>query len=89
MPVCVCVSVCGLAFHNLRPYDPPHHHQPRHDTTARQKYYGIPNTRDGNTAGEKILGAAAALAVASGSAQADGTCRVANEPELRAAITVR
>lgn len=73
-------------------YTPSHRlHRPTHAHTPPppQSVYGIPNTRDGNTVGEKMLGAAAALAAASGSAQGDGACRVANAAELRAAITVR
>lgn len=65
--------------------DPPY---PSQHHIIKPQTYGLPNTRDGNTAGDKLLGAAAALAMATGSARADGTCRVANEPELRAAIIV-
>ena len=60
------------------------HHEPK--SVTQPQTFGLPNTQKGNTAGDKLLGAAAALAA--GSARADGTCRVANEPELRAAITV-
>jgi hypothetical protein len=74
------------------------HHQPQQlptppppfpNTHTHQTLNGLPSTTEGNTAGDKILGKAAALSIAAGSGNVDGACRVANAEELREAVTVR
>ncbi len=82
-PVDWCMkSPANRLFNQPSPHTTPYH-------PPTQKFSGIFNTASGGkAAGESLLGAAAALSAASNSGNAEGTCRVANEAELRTAVTV-